>query len=155
MHHSSHLLEAAIVFCTLESNCEYWQIAVGNNYKGNTAFEAPRELYQFVRVQFGLCHPLQTFQRTLDFMLSSIKWQFALLYLDNIMVFCNTPKQRIKDVGKVLSLLNSASKTLKLRKCNFSYQNHHSPLPCRASNTPETCVLHNTQNKQTLKAEVR
>lgn len=50
---------------------------------------------------------------------SSIKWQFALVYLDKTAIFSKTLKQHIKHVRKVFLLLSSAGAALKLNKCSF------------------------------------
>lgn len=68
---------------------------------------------------FGLRNALGTFQRTLDVILSSIKWQFALVYLDYIVVFNRALQQHIDHECEDLALLHSADATIELRKCKF------------------------------------
>lgn len=40
-----------------------------------------------------LCNASGTIQRTIDVNLSIVKWQFSLVYLDNIVTFSKTPQQ--------------------------------------------------------------
>lgn len=49
----------------------------------------------------------------------SVKWQFSLVYLDDIIVFSKTPQRCIELVRKVLFLLHGAGFTLKLSKYLF------------------------------------
>jgi RNase H-like domain found in reverse transcriptase/Reverse transcriptase (RNA-dependent DNA polymerase) len=61
-----------------------------------------------------------TFQRAIDVILSSVRFQCALTYLDDIIVYSNTFEQHLKDLHTVLSLLKAAGVTLKLSKCKFA-----------------------------------
>lgn len=58
-----------------------------------------------------------TLERAIDVILSSVKWQFALFYLDNIATFSKSSEQHIDNVLKVLILLKKADVTCKLKKC--------------------------------------
>lgn len=57
----------------------------------------------------------------MDVILSTIRWQFALVYLDDIVVFSKNPYEHIDHVKQVLTLLHDAGVgvTLKLEKCDF------------------------------------
>lgn len=63
-------------------------------------------------------HPAH-FQHTIDVILSSIKWQFALNYLNDLVVFSKTLQRYITQVRKVLLLLHSAGATITVKKCYF------------------------------------
>lgn len=67
----------------------------------------------------GLRNALGKFQRTMDMIPSSVEWQFALVHLDDIVIFSNTLEQHIDHVRKVLLLLYNAKATLELKKCKF------------------------------------
>lgn len=68
---------------------------------------------------FGLKNAPANFQRAMDVIFASVKWKFAHIYLDDVVVFSNSPKEHIAQVHSVLNLLRSACQTLKLRKCFF------------------------------------
>lgn len=68
---------------------------------------------------FGLRNTPATFQRNMGIILSSVMWQFALIYLNDIAVFSKTPEDHIEHTGKVLTLLRDFGVTLKLNKCAF------------------------------------
>lgn len=53
----------------------------------------------------GLQNIPDTFQRTMNVILSSVKWQFTLVHMDDIMIYSETPKQHTAHVCKVLLLL--------------------------------------------------
>lgn len=49
---------------------------------------------------------------------SNVRWQFALVYLDDTLTFRKTP-EHINHVCKVHSLVSNAKATLKLQEWNF------------------------------------
>lgn len=49
----------------------------------------------------------------------TLRWQYALSYLDDIVIFSRTPQEHIGHVRKVLTLLHDAGVTLQLKKCKF------------------------------------
>lgn len=46
----------------------------------------------------------------------TVKWQFTLLYLDDVVAFSQTTSQNIEQIASVLRLMNSAGITVQLRK---------------------------------------
>lgn len=79
-----------------------------------TAFITHHGLHRSIKIAFRLRSALETFQRTMDVIRSSVKGQFALVYLDDIMIFSNTLEQHFKHVREVLQLLNMVGATLRL-----------------------------------------
>lgn len=118
MHEAIEALSEATVFSALEINRRYWHIEIDDANSGKTAFTAHRGLYCIVRMLFGLRDAPRTFQRTLNVIVFSKKWQFVLVHLEDIVVFSKTPQQLIGHVRKVLSVLHSAG-TLKPKKYEF------------------------------------
>lgn len=114
-----NLLGKASFFSTLDANSEYWQIEINDANKDKTAITSYHSLCRFVRMPFGLCNAPGTFQRAMDVILSSTEWQFALVFLNDNVVFSETAQQHINHVLKVLSQLHNAGATLKLKMCKF------------------------------------
>lgn len=95
-------------FLTLDANSKYWQIKGDGADKDKTAFTCEHGLYHLVLRSFGLHNAPGTFQRTLNMILSSVKGQFALVYLEDKIIFSKMIQQKIDHLRKVLSLLHSA-----------------------------------------------
>lgn len=57
-----------------------------------TAFTSHRGLYRFIWKPLEWQNALDPFQRTMDVVLSSIKWQIVLVYLGCIIVFSKLRK---------------------------------------------------------------
>lgn len=55
----------------------------------------------------------------MDVILTAVKWQFGLEYLDDIMIYSEYPEEYIGHVLGVLTLLNNAGITFRLKKWEF------------------------------------
>ena len=107
-------------FTALDANSGYWQIPVANDDRDKTTFTCHAGCYRFKRMPFGLCNAPATFQRTLDILLAGLRWKTCLVYLDDVIVFSKTFDEHVKHVQDVLTILQRAGISLKLKKCNFS-----------------------------------
>lgn len=68
---------------------------------------------------FRLRNGAETFQRIMDVTLAIIKWQFALIYLDEIVFFSKSPAKHIDHGKQELTSLQSAELTHKLKNWNL------------------------------------
>ena len=75
--------------------------------------------FRHVRMPFGLRNAPATFQRALDIILSGLRWQTCLIYLDDVIVFSKDTNEHVAHVDEVLTLLRSAGVSIKLKKCEF------------------------------------
>lgn len=66
---------------------------------------------------FGLKNTPSTFQRVIKVIFSTVRWRFALVYLDYIIMFSNTPEEHLTHLRYVWTLFSEAGVTLKLKKC--------------------------------------
>jgi hypothetical protein len=69
---------------------------------------------------FGLCNAPATFHGALDMILAKVKWNYALLYLDDVIVYSKNVEEHIQNVDEILTLLKNAGASLKLKNCHFS-----------------------------------
>lgn len=86
-------LGKAAVVSTLNANSGYWQVEVDEANKDRNGFTLPHRNYRFIRMQFELGNALGTFQRTIYVKLLTVKWQFALVNLDDMVVFSTSPQE--------------------------------------------------------------
>jgi len=112
-------LGEAKVFSTLPCNAGYWQVLIADGDREKTAFVCHKGAYHYKRMPFGLTNAPATFQRALDIILSGVKWKSCLVYLDDVIVFCDTQEEHDQHLDDVLGLLRAAGVTLKLLKCRF------------------------------------
>lgn len=109
----------ATIFSTLDANSGYWQIKIEKKEREKTAFKSDHELYQFFRMPFGLRNAPETLQRAIGVILSSVKWKTELVYLNDIVSFTRTVEDCIAYIAQVLTLLENAGLTLKMKKKFF------------------------------------
>jgi Reverse transcriptase (RNA-dependent DNA polymerase) len=88
----------ARVFYTLDANACYWQIRVAKKDREKASFICHAGTYQFIRMPFGLVNAPATFQRGMDVILSTVKWKFCLVYLDDIIIYSPSHEQHLKDL---------------------------------------------------------
>jgi len=112
-------LGEARVFSTVDCNAGYWQIPVAKEDRSKTAFTCHWGAYQCVRLPFGLSNAPATFQRAMDMILSGVKWQKCLIYLDDVIIFSRTPEDHLAHLDEVLALLAAAGVSLKATKCHL------------------------------------
>lgn len=102
------LLGKATIFSTLDANNKCWQIEIDDGNKAKTAFKSHHSLHCFARKPFKLRNAPCIFQHSMVVILSSFKRKFALVHLEDIVVFCKMPQQRSDHVRRLVSLLHSA-----------------------------------------------
>jgi Reverse transcriptase (RNA-dependent DNA polymerase) len=106
-------------FSTLDANSGYWQVPVDPESRDKTTFTRHSGLFTFLRMPFGLTNTPATFQRALDIILARVKFDFALVYLDDVIVYSPTFDLHLEHLVMVLGLLKKANVSLKL---------HNAPL---------------------------
>lgn len=97
----------------------YWRIEIDQRDRNKTEITSHHGLYRFSKTRFGLENAPDSFQRAMDVIPSSVRWQSGLVYLDNIVVFAKSSQNHIEQVRRVSRLLYGAGVTLKLKKCKF------------------------------------
>lgn len=93
------------IFSTYTANSRYWQLEIEDENQDKTAFSFHQNLYRFLRIPFGLKNAPGTFEGTMDVILASIKWHFALVFLNDNVIFAKTPQKLIDHGKQVLTLL--------------------------------------------------
>lgn len=98
-------LGGATGFSALDDNSGNWRKKIEDEDQDKTALTLHHDLYRFVRMPLGLKNALGTFQKAVDLILASDKCQFALVYLNDIVIFLKTLEKQIDHVKQVLTLL--------------------------------------------------
>jgi hypothetical protein len=106
-------------FTTLDLASGYWHIELDDPSKEKTAFIVENNLYEFIRMPFGLCNAPATFQRVMNYILRDVSGIEALVYLDDVIFFFETFEDHLRDIKEVFTLIQNAGLKLKLKKCQF------------------------------------
>ena len=83
-------LGAAEIFMTIDCNAGYWQVPVAPEDRNETTFTSYLGTFRYTRMPFGLRNAPTTFQCALDIILSGVRWQSCLIYLDDVILFSRT-----------------------------------------------------------------
>lgn len=76
-------------------------------------------LFWFTRMPFGLKNAPGTFERVVDIFLSTVRWKYALVYLDDTIVFSTSPSYHLGHVQEVIGIIQSEGMKLCLTKHFF------------------------------------
>lgn len=104
-----------LIFCTHDANSGFWKVEIDDTDCDKTDLASHHGLFSFSRMSFTLCNKPYPIQLTMDVVLS-VKWQFALVYLNDIFRFSFNTDQNIWHGQTVLLLLLKASITMELNK---------------------------------------
>ena len=80
-------LVGASVFSTLVLKSGFWQVQMPQDSQQKTAFATQNGLYEFLTMPFRLVNSGATFQRLMGHILRGLEYHFALIYIDDIIIF--------------------------------------------------------------------
>lgn len=75
------------MFSTLDANSDNWPIDVADCCKYRTTLTWRYELHKYLRILCAMKDAPRTFQHAIETILSAAKWQFALVYMDDVFIF--------------------------------------------------------------------
>ena len=108
------------IFTTLDLKAGYWQVEMAEECKAFTAFTCgPLGFYECETMPFGATNAPATFQRLMHNCLGDLNMTWCVVYLDDIIVFSDNPKDHIERLEAVFKKLASAGLKLKPSKCFF------------------------------------
>lgn len=112
-------LGKARYFTCLDMAAGFYQIPIAANSIGKTGFVTPDGQYEFLRMPFGLCNAPSVYQRAINKALGDYKDKIALVYIDDILIFSQTPEEGLQNLNLVLNRLTVAGFSLNIAKCSF------------------------------------
>ena len=84
-------------FTSLDLKSGYWQVEMEEESKPLTAFTVgPLSFFECEKIPFGLMNAPATFQRLMESCLGDLHLNWCIIYLDDIIVFSETPQEHIK-----------------------------------------------------------
>ena len=124
-------LAGAAHYSTFDLNSGFWQVPMDKESKQYTAFTlGSMGLYECESMPFGLCNALPTFQRLMQNCLGELNLTYCLIYLDDVIVFSETPEEHLQRMRVIFDRLREHSLKLKPSKCDvfkseINYLAHH------------------------------
>ena len=108
-------------FTGLDQKSGFWQIELDEDAKLKSAFRTRTGLYQYKVMPYGLVNAPASFQRLMDVVLMGMTPEFALVYIDDIIIFSRGDlDDHLAKVERVLNALRTAGLQLGLPKCQFA-----------------------------------
>ena len=118
-------------YSTFDMNSGFWQVPMDEESKQYTAFTlCSMGLYECESMPFRLCNALPTFQRLMQNCLGKLDLTYCLIYLDDMIVFSETPEENLQRMHVVFNCLREHGLKLKPSKCDvfkseINYLAHH------------------------------
>ena len=110
-------LNKATYFTTLDLREDYHHIPLDKPSIPKTAFNSPFGKFEYVKVPFGLAQASAYFQELMTGILKD--FNFAIAYLDDIIIFSKTPQEHPLHIKMVFKKLQAANLSMKKSKCSF------------------------------------
>ena len=124
-------LAGAAHYSTFDLNLGFWQVPTDDASKQYTAFTLGSiGLYECESMPFRLCNAPPIFQRLMQNCLGELNLTYCLIYLDDVIVFSETPEEHLLRMRVVLDCLREHGLKLKPSKCDvfkleINYLVHH------------------------------
>ena len=100
----------------------YWQIELHPSAREKSAFVTHNGLYEFLVMPFGLTNSGASFQRLMGHILRGLEYRFALIYIDDIIIFSRSVEEHLVHLEEVFRRLRQANVKLNPKKCSFVKQ---------------------------------
>ena len=120
MQETMESMVGAHFFSTMDLKSGFWQVKMANDSQQYTAFTVgSMGVYEFLRMLYGLCNAPVTFQRLMQNCLGELNLTYALIYLDDVIVFSRTEDEHLHHLRVVFARFLEHRLKLKLSKCHF------------------------------------
>ena len=120
MQETMESMVGARFFSTMDLKSGFWQVKMAKESQQYTAFTVgSMGVYEFLRMLYRLCNAPVTFQRLMQNCLGELNLSYALIYLDDMMVFSRTEEERLHRLRVVFSWFPENGLKLKPSKCHF------------------------------------
>ena len=110
-------------FTTLDLTAGYHHIALNEDTINKTAFLLPFGKYEYLKIPVDLAQAAAYFQNLMNKVLNGLS--FAMAYLNDIIIFSETPEQHLAPIKVISKKLQAAGLRIKRSKCSFFKKELH------------------------------
>ena len=120
MQETMESMVGARFFSSMDLKSGFWQVRMSEKSWQYTAFTVGSlGMYEFLRMPYGLCNAPATFQRLMQNCLGELNLTYALVYLDDVIVYSNTEEDHLHQLQAVFEHFHEHGLKLKPAKCSF------------------------------------
>ena len=109
----------AKVFSLIDLRSAFWQIEVHPSSQKYLTINTHMGRYAFRVLPFGLHSSPSAFQRLMNTVLRGILWEYAIPFLDDVIVYSKNAEQHLRHLEEIFKRLRNANLKLKPQKCSF------------------------------------
>lgn len=106
-------------FSVMDLASGFHQIPMKPEDVEKTAFITPWGLYEYLRMPFGLKGAPFSCQRAVDAVIDDAKFQYALVYMDDCVVYSKTFEDHLEHLTTIFQRFRDADLKFKPQKCFF------------------------------------
>jgi transposase InsO family protein len=108
------------IFSVLDLSNAFWNVKLSEDTKHKTAFVTHRGCYTWNRLPFGLTDSPLVFSMVMTQALHEVLNHFALVYIDDILIFSQNWPSHLNHLGQVFDKLEQAGMRMAPEKCHFA-----------------------------------
>ena len=112
-------LYGGMCFSLIDLRAGFWQVPVKESDKSKSAFVCHKGLFEFNMMPFGMSNSPSIYSELMTAVLEGINGKFSAAYMDDIIIWSETPQGHLVHLQPVFDRLESAGLKLKRSKCKF------------------------------------
>ena len=120
MQETMESMVGARFFSSMDLKSGFWQVRMSEKSRQYTAFTVGSlGVYEFLQMPYRLCNVPATFQRLMQNCLGELNLTYALVYLDDVIVYSKTEEDHLRRLQAVFKRFHEHGLKLKPSKCSF------------------------------------
>ena len=120
MQETMESIVGARFFSSMDLKSGFWQVRMSEKSRQYTAFTVGSlGVYEFLRMPYGLCNAPAMFQRLMQNCLGELNLTYALVYLDDVIVYSKTEEDHLRRLQAIFEWFHEYGLKLKPSKCSF------------------------------------
>ena len=108
------------LFTKMDLRSGYHQIRIHPDDKDRTTFTTYNGLFRFNVMPQGLKNSPSNFQRIMYELLVQTRWEYCLVYIDDILIFSQSFQEHMHHLNEILLVLAKAKLQVNPHKCSFA-----------------------------------
>ena len=113
------------IYSILDLRAAFWQVPIHPDSRKYLTINSHVGKFCYKVLPFGLHSSPAAFQRLMNTVLKGVAWEFAIAFIDDVVVFSPDPETHLKHLTQIFDRLREAGLRLKPQKCVFGVDKIH------------------------------